>query len=64
MKSVVPVGSVFSRVINQNVLCSDRPIKGEADSVRMQRNPPGKPFAVEGSLTLSYCEISAALLPE
>ena len=44
--------------INQSVLLSDRPIKGEADRVRVQRNPAGKALCVRGSLLLLHCERS------
>lgn len=35
-------------------LCSDRPIKGEADSICVQRNPPGKASSVKATLLTKY----------
>lgn len=70
-KPVVPAGLLLLllppllslQAINQSVLRSDGPIKGEADSVRVQRNPPGKASWLKGSLLLLCCEISKATLP-
>lgn len=49
--------------LNQSCLHSDRPIKGETDSVCVPRNPPGKDFCVKGSLLLLYCEMFSNTLP-
>lgn len=53
--------NLLGRAHLQSCLCSDRPTKGETDSVCVQRNPPGKDYIKVLILLSKYLSVVTLL---